>query len=328
MLSDKNNFYIGIECDEPFTDKILCSKRKKDDIEVWRDNLAELIFASDTGDNFYYQVMFNSAGSFCDLRSEKLHLNKAWNSGLEYKCTVIPQKMWVAELCIPRKSMQELKGSSFVANFSRGRILQPECKVKVPYYRWYPGVGSKSAATCGTVILAPAPQKQNLLFCGDFDGPIRHNRMFSGKKAVWISSFPLSVDRENFMTKGQSFRLQQPGGNRLVRQKIDKNLFKAGQRYQLSFYLKLENVANAKNPQLGLFSDLRFGKNGTDNVLSPLKPSLTGTLPWTRYQFEFTAPGGIGSKSAPYIGFYLAPDAQGKAWIDHVELIPVETTSK
>ena len=325
MLFDKDNYYLGVECDEPFTDKILCSKRKNDDIEVWRDNLAELLFASDTGDKFYYQIMFNSAGSFCDLRSEKLHLNKAWNSGIEYQCTIIPQKMWVAELRIPRKSMPELKGKSFVANFSRGRILRPECKVQVPHYRWYPGVGSKSAAGCGTVLLSKAPENKNLLLCGDFDGPIRHNRMFSGKKAVWISSLPFSVDRENFMTKGQSFRLQLPGGNRLIRQKIDKNLFKAGQRYQLSFYLKLENVVNTKNPQSGLFSDIRFGKNGVDNVLSPLKPSLKGTLPWTRYQFEFTAPAGIGTKSAPYIGFYLAPDARGKAWIDHVEIIPLTT---
>ena len=70
---------------------------------------------------------------------------------------------------------------------------------------------------------------------------------------------------------------------------------------------------------------IRFGKNGADNVLSPLKPSLTGTLPWTRYQFEFTAPANIGTKSAPYIGFYLAPDTRGKAWIDHVEIIPLTT---
>lgn len=325
MLFDKDNYYVGIECDEPFTDKILCSKRKNDDVEVWRDNLAELLFASDTGDKFYYQIMFNSAGTFCDLRSENQQLNKSWNSKLEYKCTVTPHKMWTAELRIPRKSMPELKGNSFVANFSRGRILQPECKVRVPYYRWYPGVGSKSAATCGTVLLAPVRQKQNLLFCGDFDGPIKRNRMYSGKKAVWISSKPITVDRENFMTKGQSIRLQLPGGNRLIRQRIDKNLFKAGQRYQLSFYLKLENVINSKNPQSGLFSDIRFGKNGADNVLSPLKPSLTGTLPWTRYQFEFTAPANIGTKSAPYIGFYLAPDARGKAWIDHVEIIPLIT---
>ena len=328
MLSDKDNYYIGIECDEPFTDKILCSKRKKDDIEIWRDNLFELIFASDTGDKFYYQVMFNSAGSFCDLRSNTRHLDTAWNSGLEYKCSVIPQKMWVAEVRIPRKSMPEIKEKSFVANFSRGRILQSECKVQVPYYRWYPGVGSKSAASCGTVVLSRTPGNRNLLLCGDFDAPVKNNRMFSGKKAAWIASMPIVVDKNNFMTKGQSLRLELPGGNRILRQKLDKNLFKAGKCYQLSFYLKLENVVNPKNPRLGFFMDIRFGKSGADNVLFPLSPALSGTLPWTRYQFEFTAPADIGTKGAPYIGFYLSPDARGKVWIDHVVLIPVETTLK
>ena len=152
--------------------------------------------------------------------------------------------------------------------------------------------------------------------------------MFSGKKAAWIASMPIVVDKNNFMTKGQSLRLELPEGNRILRQKLDKNLLKAGKRYQLSFYLKLENVVNPKNPRQGFFMDIRFGKSGADNVLFPLSPALSGTLPWTRYQFEFTAPANIGTKGAPYIGFYLSPDARGKVWIDHVELIPVETTLK
>ena len=130
------------------------------------------------------------------------------------------------------------------------------------------------------------------------------------------------------MTKGCSVRLELPGGNRILRQKLNKNLFKTGKRYQLSFYLKLEKVVNPSNPRHGFFMDIRFGKNGADNVLFPLSPAPSGTLPWTRYQFEFTAPANIGTKGAPYIGFYLAPNARGKVWIDHVELIPVETTSK
>ncbi len=272
--------------------------------------------------------MFSSIGNFCDLRSNKRQLDRSWNSNVEYKSSIIPQKKWIAEIRIPRKSMPEITGKKFVANISRGRILAPECNVKVPYYRWYPGVGSKSAENCGTVILADIPVSKNILLAGDFNAPVKQNRMSVGKKAAWIAAKPIVIDKNNFMTKGQSVRLELPGGNRILRQKIDKNLFQDNRRYQLSFYVKLANVVNRKNPAGGFYMDIRFGSNGSDSVLFPLKPSLKGTLPWTRYQFEFTAPAGTGAKSVPYIGFYLAPDARGKVWIDHVEIKPVETTSK
>ena len=328
MLFDKENFYVGIECDEPHTDKMICGKRADDDIEMWRDNLAELLFSSGPRDEFYYQIMLTSAGNFCDLRCEKLRLDTKWNSGLEYKCSVVPGKCWIAEVRIPRNSMPEIKDGTFAANFSRGRILKPECGVRVPHYRWFPDVARKSAQNCGTVVLGTAPGSASVISCGDFDGPVAGNRIRVGKTTAWISSGPITVDKRNFVTKGQSVRLELPGGGRLLRQKIDPGQLKPGTRYRLSFYLKLENVVNRKNPRSGFFMDIRFGKKGTDNVLFPVNPSLLGSRDWTRYQFDFTVPEGVGTAGSPYIGFYLPAGAEGKVWIDHAEIVPVENTKK
>ena len=328
MLFDKDNYYVGIECDEPHTDKMICGKHENDDIEIWRDNLAELLFASGPRDEFYYQIMLNSAGKFCDLRCEKLRLDTKWNSRLEYKCSVVPGKGWIAEVRIPRKSMPEIRDNTFAANFSRGRILESKCGVRVLHYRWSPDIARKSAANCGTVVLGAEPASVSIISCGDFDAPVVRNRMRIGQKTAWNSSAPITVDNRNFVTKGQSVRLELPGGGRILRQKIDPKLLKPGTRYRLSFYLKLENVVNRKNPRSGFYVDIRFGKKGTDNTLFPLNPSLLGTMEWTRYQFEFTIPEGTGSAGAPHIGFHLHVDAEGKVWIDHVEMVPVENTEK
>ena len=129
MLADKDYFYVGIESDEPHTSKMLCGKRKFDENDMWRDNLVELFFAGKHSDNTMYQIMLTSDGMVCDLRSVNSIKNFNWNSGLVFKPGVIPGKMWVAEVKIPRRSLPEIKGNSFAVNFTRGRKLDPAVKV-------------------------------------------------------------------------------------------------------------------------------------------------------------------------------------------------------
>ena len=70
--------------------------------------------------------------------------------------------------------------------------------------------------------------------------------------------------------------------------------------------------------------DIRFGKkNAIGNALFPLSPTLFGSMDWSRFQFEFTVPEGVGEEKSPYIGFYLPKEAEGKVWIDHVEIVPL-----
>ena len=216
-----------------------------------------------------------------------------------------------------------------MANFTRNRILMPGCEGKPLYCCWYPRAsGGHNAESCGTAVLGVRPKERSILLCGDFDAPVPDGRMREGRRTAWYSDGPMTIDRQFFMTKGQSVRLELPGGNRLLRQTLDKNLLQPGMRYRLSFYLKLENVVNRKSPRSGFTSDIRFGKKGMGNALYPLKPSLLGSMEWTRYQFDFTAPEGIGSEHSPFLGFYLSKEAEGKVWIDHVEIVPVENAGK
>ena len=325
MLADRDNYYVGIECDEPFTDKMVCVKRKKDDSELWRDNVTELFFSSGRQASFHYQIMLSSIGDICDLRIENGHKDLSWDSGMEYQYSVIPGKMWIAEVRIPRKSMPEITGNEFSVNFTRSRILKGECKVKNLYYSWFPrGLGGHTPENFGSAVLGEPEKSKSVVFCGDFEGRIAGTRMYQGRKAVWHSDASFPADRQFFMTKGQSARLELPGGARTIRQFFARGLLKAGMKYRLSFYLKTENVVNRKNPGKGVTMDIRFGKkNALGNALFPLNPSVFGSMDWSRFQFEFTVPEGVGEAMPPYIGFYLPKEAEGKVWIDHVEIVPL-----
>ena len=324
MLADRENYYVGFECDEPYTDKMMCSNRSFDNPEIWRDNLVELFFASKRQDNFYYQFMLNSAGAFCDLRQENRNQNVKWNSELEYKCSVTPGKMWTVEVRIPRRSMPELKGSCFIANFTRGRRLKPECGVRTSSYSWTKYLSRFSAEEGGTVVIGTVPESKSVIIGGDFDFPVSGNRMRKGKNLAWISSCPITVDEQIFMTKGQSIRLDAKNGRVILRQPIKMQLLNAGTRYGLSFYVKLKNVTSLNGKQ-GFTAAIRFGNNGPGRTFYPLKHPLSGNLDWTRYQCEFTIPAGFGEKGNPYLGFYLPLGVTGKVWLDHVEIIPIKS---
>ena len=52
---------------------------------------------------------------------------------------------------------------------------------------------------------------------------------------------------------------------------------------------------------------------------------FTGTIPWTRFEYEFTSPKEkIGTVEKPYIRLVRASKATGTAWFDKVELIEVK----
>lgn len=269
-----------------------------------------------------YQIMLTSAGMVCDLRSDNGTNDHSWNSNLVFKPGIIPGKMWVAEAKIPRKAFPEIKGNTFAVNFTRGRKLDPSIKVIEPYYTWNKFLKQR-AENCGTAIIGEKSAAASLIGMGDFDSPVTGRFMRDGKNA-WFSHKKITVDREIFRTTGTALRLQNPDSNS-VRQYISKKKFKSNTRYKLSFFVKLKNVSGGKvAPRGGFSSDIRFGCSGTYIVYYPFKQALTGDVEWTRFEFEFTTPANVGSRTSPYIGFYLNKNCTGSAWIDHVELVEVK----
>ena len=325
MLADKEYFYVGIECDEPHTAKLLNAKRKFDEIPMWQDNLVELFFAGKHTDEVMYQIMLTSAGQICDLRCTPGVLDTKWNSSLVFKPGIIPGKMWIAEVKIPRSSMPEIKGNNFVVNFTRGRKLDPAIKVVEPYYAWSK-FRKQRAEYCGTAIIGEKGVSPSVVRMGDFEG------FFNGKgrfmrlgKDFWWTEKKMIVDRQIFRTAGASMCIHPDGGTTL-RQYLPKERLKSSTTYKLSFFVKMKDISGGKAaPRAGFAVDVRFGNKGRNFVFYPFKQALTGTMDWTRFEFEFTTPPHVGGKQMPYIGFYLTRGvSNGMVWLDHVEMVEVK----
>ena len=329
MLCSADNIYVGIECDEPFTGKMLCAPRKDQEFDIWRDNVTELFFAAKPTDEIMYQIILNSDGKICDLRHPGRLRTRPWRSGAEYQAGVIPGKMWVAEIRIPRQSMPELGRDKFMVNFTRGRVLRQA--VKVPYYTWSRFQSKQKPEYCGNAVSGTEPKSGNLILGGDFNVrqiPNKKKGTIFGinSKPCWYgndAAGPVMLDREVFRTCGQSARLRRPGGSDQLFQYIGG--LKPGRKYRLSFFVKLKGVhGNDQTPQAGFYIQLRFGTKLASTVFRPIRQAFRGDIRWTRLEYTFTAPEGTGEKSRPYLEFRLSRNAGGTVWIDHVEITPCE----
>ncbi|MBR2374576.1 MAG: DUF4838 domain-containing protein [Lentisphaeria bacterium] len=324
MLCDEKYFYIGIESDEPHTDKMLCAPRKFDELNMWQDNLVELFFAASPTSKTIYQIMLTSRGDVFDSRNIPGLMEKKWNSRLQYKPGVIPGRMWIAEVKIPRSSMPDIKGNNFVVNFTRGRVLNMPGAVKVPYYTWSPFPRNQRAENCGTAIIGTKPASGSIVKNGDFTAGITGKR-FAGS---WYTTRVIHLDRTVYRTCGQSVRLEPVKGSNLLRQIMAKNTFKPNTRYRLSYFVKLENV-NGKGDKAGsgFSAMIRFGGSGK-SWFYPTRSAFRGTMSWRRLEYEFTTPADPGSRNNPYLEFRISLHATGKAWVDHVEIVEIPQKRK
>ncbi|NLZ64465.1 MAG: DUF4838 domain-containing protein, partial [Lentisphaerae bacterium] len=321
MLCDEDNFYFGIAADEPHTDKMVGTERKKDEIELWKDNLVELFFASDRTSPKLYQIMLGSNGNVTDLLCLPEGLDNTWDSDLEYKPGVVPGKMWVAEVRIPRRSMPDLKGQEFVANFTRGRVLDG-AEVVMPYYTWMP-IRRQNSENCGTVTIGAVPENPSIVKYGDFAEPVLNKRFLGewGSRSNWFGNKLLKRDTEIFRTAGAAMRLE---GDENTVDTLTQYLFdlKPNTRYRLSFFARMEEVSKTGAVASGFYVNLRFGGEGLNQTWSPLPQTMAGTMDWRRFEAETTSPDSVAVKHKPYLQFNLR-HAPGKVWIDHVELIEV-----
>ena len=219
--------------------------------------------------------------------------------------------------------MPELKGDTFMVNFTRGRKLDPAVKVNVPYYTWNKFLKQR-AENCGTAVIGIKPESTSVVKLGDFDKHVGNRRFMSSGKHFWWVSKKMVVDRTIFRTNGQSVCLV-PEIASTLRQYISKDELKPSSRYKLSFFIKLKGVSGGREaPKAGVTADVRFGCDGKYFVYYPFKQALRGDMDWTRFEFEFDTPQKVGNKVTPYIGFYLNRKATGKVWIDHVEMVEVK----
>lgn len=345
MLHDKENIYISFESEEPFTDRMQNVKRKKDDGDLWQDNLVELFLTDAPQSPVMYQIMLGSNGCVTDIRwSHRVKLLK-WDSKMEYKYSVVPGKKWIAEVRIPFSSVPELKGKkTFLANFTRGRKING--KKVLNYYTWTP-FPVQIPENCGKVIVGDFPQKglffgsskggvtsklrtvnpgeeNSLISFGDMDGKLMQKR-FIGEGWLmtnWYGKKALNHDKGIFLTRGASIRLEWDGVNDRACQTIRG--LKPNTRYRFSYYLRMENVKPKNKNTKGFFAGIRLGGTSRRRQFIPLpEQAMQGSIGWTRLETVFETGPDVGKRWNPWMEFYLN-NCSGKVWIDHVRLVEIK----
>ena len=312
MLYDQENLYFGFECDEPDTANMIVQPMENDVSDRWTNSTVEIFLNPDgTGKN-YYQLMVDPSGKLNDYYSNNGVLDIKWNSGAEIKTSVVDGKKWIAEIKLPRKSLNEVK-NQFPVNFFRHRARK---SVKESYI-WNPFMSRlPEVDKWGSAILGPDPNPSIIKY-GDFEMPIRNKRWIG----PWYGVKLLEADQQIYLTGGASMKLR-GGKNMSVTQRFK---LKPKTTYEVSFFVKLDKVG--LNYDGGVRA--RFDECGGNVTWIP-KGFLRGTLPWTRVSKIIKTSPQCGTKRkgpyTEYLSIHLSKKDTGTAWIDHVEIREVKDT--
>lgn len=311
LAYDNDFIYYAAECDEPMTKDVIAVERKKDDESIWLDNNVEIFLNTKADRKEYYQIQINSLGFVSDLHKTPGQLDWKWDSGVEVKTSIIPEKMWIAEARIPRKNMAPVTGESIIANFNRSRVIAGQ---KTLYFTWSHFIkGFNDVENFGTVFLKPQPGLKNILQDSGF-APLITGKRFIGK---WFSTPVINRDMEIFRTAGASVMLNE--NSRTVGQYLTD--FKPNSKYKISFYVKTKDVKRGEKHGGGAYVIVRFGN--LKYVTFPTN-SIEGTMPWKRMEFTFETPEDLGTVEKPYVRLCIGKETQGQAWFDQVEILELK----
>ena len=302
MLRDKDHFYFAFRCEEPATDKLVAVQRKFDDKELWEDNCVEVYLDTRADRKEYYQIMLSSKNCVTDLHVRPGIAGWDWNSKAVTAVSVQPGKSWCAELKIPRSAMADAKGKIH-ADFARLRTLTD----KTTYYNWIKLPPRNIVEQFG-ILHFNAPENKNLVRDPDFQGKLGFKKRFIGP---WGAHSVIYRDTQVFRFGGSSCRM----GDKchIVSQRLPA--LKPDTTYQLSYFLKLENLTHP-----GLYVRI-FEGNGRVHTLPRVFPK--GTAPWHKLTFTFKS-GANPPKSKTEVLFVLLKNVTGKVWIDRVEIVEVK----
>lgn len=318
MQLTKDELTIQFNCQEPALDKVVSGAREFDDPEIWKDDDVEVFLDPAGTRKNYYHILVNSKGAFsdrsCFVAGGTSKGDFRWNSGATVTRTEKPGE-WIVTIRIPRKNLPPFGRDGFVANFSRSRLIRGMPNSDSDLYSLSPFLHRGFNEIENFAFFPFAETTRNLIEDGDFSGiPVHKNRI--GK---WITHFDQAkLDPEKFIFAGQSLKISldktEAQGFKVVRQALP---LKPETRYRLSYYLQMEDVRPAgKNP--GVSVKIFDGKS----QFYP-KTFMTGSMPWSRFIFEFTTGKQVpGKKYSPFIDIHCC-NAYGTFRIDGMELVEV-----
>ncbi|OGV49412.1 MAG: hypothetical protein A2017_07945 [Lentisphaerae bacterium GWF2_44_16] len=328
-LRNGENIYFAFDCEEPEMDKLLSSKREKDDKEIWKDSSVEIFLNPSNDRNIYYQMMINADGSISDLSASKkggkYSMDWKWNSGAEIAASK-GAKGWTVELAVPVKNIPGLKyDRDFPANFNRNRCLSKETNDFAILFTWSPFLknGFHDIDNFGYITFSE-PKSSNIIKNSSFNGEVKNNLL--GGKSGWILPGKMK-DTEAFSIVDDPF--SESGKALLMERKSSENGsftatqylpdLKADTEYLLSYAVKVEDLKLGGNRASGAVVNIWDDKN----VWFP-KNYFVSNMPWSRQGFKFkTGPNTNKPPHKSYITLRIM-SASCKAYFSDVKLIPVE----
>ena len=323
LLHDDDNYYIGVECEEPGT--AVTFDRPRDGRDLYKDSTIEIFLSPDRHPQRYFQWMINPSASFCDLcrpngtRGTPGNSDGKWQSNAEIKTAVEPGKCWTAEIRIPKSDMPAPSPEGILADFGRHRNASG-VKVGTDLYNWSPAAHSfGDIDRFGTLVLG-ADTRKNLLADGDFDAPAGKNPIFCGKWRVSAPHKTFPLDRQFFVSGGASARLEDAKSVN-----VSQNIkLKPDTEYVLSFYCRMRDVrSGGPGSRFIVYVNEGSGKH----IVLPRKSSLRGSCPWSRVECRFRTSAEAGKKSGQTVSFQFIK-MNGTVWIDHVELYELDKNEK
>jgi hypothetical protein len=323
-LRDSENIYFAFDCEEPEMDKLLSSKRANDDTEIWKDSSVEIFLNPSNDRNVYYQLIMNADGSISDLSANKkggkYSMDWKWNSGARVTA-VKGTKGWTLEVAIPIKNIPGLDlNKDFPTNFCRSRNLKRETNDHAALFTWSPflKIGFHDIDNFGYITFNE-PTISNIIKNGSFNGEVKNNLLggwiLPGKPAGFES---FAVVNDPFSESGKTLMLE--------RKSSEKGSFGATQylpdlkpdtEYQLSYAVKIENLALGSNKYAGVVVNIWDDKN----VWFPAN-YLVSEMVWSRQGFKFKSGPNTNKPShhKSYISLQIR-DASCKVLFSDVKLI-------
>ena len=152
ILYDKRALYVGINCAEPATDKLVAKQHGHDTPMVWLDDGVEFFIAgSDRGR--YAHVIVNTNGSAYD----EIGQDPSWDPDLDVAVRKERNK-WMVELALPWDDLERAgitRAAAMAVNFCRNRFAGPGAS---PHSAWSCTYGGFHAPKrFGTALLQEGP---------------------------------------------------------------------------------------------------------------------------------------------------------------------------
>ena len=313
LLQDKENFYFAFDCEEPAVPQ--AKQNLRDGKGMYLNSTIEMFLIPDRDPKHYYQWMFTPGGGMSDYYrpNGKLSKNgeddKKWNSHIEFKTVHAPGKNWVVECRIPKSDLPGISADGILADFCRHRSLE-KTPAQTLFYSWSPmGRHFGDSTRFGTLTFKPDTRNNLVGSNYNFNQPQGKDKRFCGKWGTNARS--ILLDKEYFVSGGTSLRLESAGRMDVTR----PVKLKPATEYALSFYFRMDNVRPLGKGR-STFGAYIYDGSGKHLVMPR---GLHGTSAWNRVECKFKTDPKAGTSKHQIMGF-IWRNAQGKAWIDHVEL--------